>query len=161
MSSFKRRLDVLVALGLLALGMAAMLPAGAAADSWHGAHAIFDVGAGMKVTIQGGRGGYSNCTNDEAHYSFTTTGNGERKEFWFTAKSSGSCFYESSYSYFKVTVEDHGKLLGWGEMILKQQSVQGYFAGCERGSSDWWRDQIKCENVGNAFDRVVRIYRVK
>jgi hypothetical protein len=98
--------------------------------------ANFSVGAGMKVSIVGGGGGTSLCTNDETVTTFTTTGKDDRRPFSFDAKNSGSCYFDLSWSQFKVRVEDSsGKLVGAGTMFLGQQYVFGdYIVSCEYGS---------------------------
>jgi hypothetical protein len=98
--------------------------------------ADFAVGTGMKVSIVGGGGGTSLCTNDETNTTFTTTGTGDHKTFGFDAKSSGSCYFDLSWSQFKVRVEDSsGKLIGAGTMFLGQQYVFGdYAVSCEYGA---------------------------
>ena len=98
--------------------------------------ADFSVGKGMKVSIIGGGGGTSLCTNDETNTTFTTTGTDDRKTFSFDAKNSGSCYFDLSWSQFKVRVEDSsGKLIGAGTMFLGQQYVFGdYIVSCEYGA---------------------------
>jgi hypothetical protein len=98
--------------------------------------ADFSVGPGMKVSIVGGGSGTSNCTNDETVTSFTTTGTNDRRSFGFDAKSSGGCYFDLSWSQFKVRVEDaSGKLIGGGTMFLGQQYVFGdYAVSCEYGA---------------------------
>jgi hypothetical protein len=98
--------------------------------------ADFSVGAGMKVSIIGGGSGTSNCTNDETVTSFTTTGTDDRRSFSFDAKGSGGCYFDLSWSQFKVRVEDaSGKLIGGGTMFLGQQYVFGdYAVSCEYGA---------------------------
>jgi hypothetical protein len=100
------------------------------------ATAEFSVGAGMKVSIVGGGGGTSLCTNDETNTSFTTTGKDDRRSFGFDAKNSGSCYFDLSWSQFKVRVEDSsGKLIGAGTMFLGQQYVFGdYAVSCDYGA---------------------------
>jgi hypothetical protein len=53
------------------------------------AKAVFSVGAGRQVRIRGGGHGTSNCTKDETDETFTTTGNGEVRNFGFYAKGGG------------------------------------------------------------------------
>jgi hypothetical protein len=98
--------------------------------------ANFSVGSGMKVSIVGGGAGTSLCTNNETVTSFTTTGQDDKRNFSFDAKDSGSCYFDLSWSQFKVRVEDSaGKLIGAGTMFLGQQYVFGdYVVSCGYGS---------------------------
>lgn len=66
---------------------------------------LANVGAGVQVKIQGGGGGTSNCTNDETNDSFIAHTDPLERTLSFDSKASGSCFYESSYSYFRITVK--------------------------------------------------------
>ena len=62
------------------------------------------VGAGVSVRIQGGGGGTSNCTNDETSKTLTTGSGPVEETISFDAKSSGSCAFEKSFSYFTISV---------------------------------------------------------
>jgi hypothetical protein len=99
------------------------------------ANAIFSVGSGKSVSIIGGGGGTSLCTNNETNTTFTTTGDNEPHSFSFDAKSSGSCYFDLSWSQFKVRVKDpNGTLVGSGIMFLGQQTVFGdYVVSCNYG----------------------------
>jgi hypothetical protein len=100
------------------------------------AHAIFSVGSGMNVSIIGGGGGTSLCTKDETNTSFVTKGNNESHDFSMFAKDNGSCYYDLSWSQFKVRVKDpSGTLVVSGTMFLGQQYVFGdYGVSCEYGA---------------------------
>jgi hypothetical protein len=99
------------------------------------ASAIFSVGSGMTVSIIGGGGGTSLCTNDETNTTFVTKGDNESHPFSFDAKSSGSCYFDLSWSQFKVRVKNPaGTLVASGTMFLGQQYVFGdYIVSCEYG----------------------------
>jgi hypothetical protein len=100
------------------------------------ASAIFSVGSGMTVSIIGGGGGTSLCTNDETNTTFVTKGDNESHPFSFDAKSSGSCYFDLSWSQFKVRVKNPaGTLVASGTMFLGQQYVFGdYIVSCEYGA---------------------------
>ena len=104
------------------------------------ATAVVSVGSGMTVSLQGGGQAQdlsagSNCTRDETNTSFTTQGDNERHGFQITARGSGSCGIEPSWSYFKVSVKDStGKEVGHGESLWLGQTRPGasYFAVCDQ-----------------------------
>ena len=110
--------------------------------------AIFSVGSGMTVSIVGGGGGTSNCTNDETNTSFVTKGNDEAHSFGFDSKGSGSCLYERSWSYFKVSVKDPaGKQVASGTMWLGQNETFGdYYANCRDWSGFSWQGAVCSDN---------------
>jgi hypothetical protein len=70
------------------------------------AQLVLDVQVGASVTIRGGGGGTSNCTDNETDKTVKVTTVPQTEEFGFTTKASGSCFYERSWSNFRVTVRD-------------------------------------------------------
>ena len=84
---------------------------------------------GKYVAIHGGGGGTSNCTSDETQASFTVTDKDYFREFGFTARTGGGCGYESSWSYFNVSVEDSpgGKVIGSARLWLGQDRAGGGF----------------------------------
>jgi len=110
------------------------------------ATALFRVGSGMTVSIVGGGGGTSNCTNNETNTSFVTKGDNESHSFGFDSKGSGSCFYDRSWSYFKVGVKDAaGKSVGSGTMWFGQnETFGGYYANCRSPSGFTWQG-ITCD----------------
>jgi hypothetical protein len=65
---------------------------------------LFGVGDGPRVTIQGGGAGTSNCTNDETNKSLIARSEPIVETLSFDSKASGSCAFEPSYSYFRITV---------------------------------------------------------
>jgi hypothetical protein len=96
---------------ILAAGtQVAAVPASASTAKLGGREAaqltLANVGAGVQVRIQGGGSGTSNCTNDETSKTFTTgpAPGPVQETLSFDAKSSGSCAFERSYSYFEITV---------------------------------------------------------
>jgi hypothetical protein len=97
------------------------------------ANAIFSVGAGKTVSITGGGGGTSNCTSNETVTSFVTKGNGESHEFSLFAKNDGSCYFDLSFSKYKVQIKDSsGRLTGSGTMFLGQRyAFQGAITSCQ------------------------------
>jgi hypothetical protein len=96
-------------------------------------NAIFSVGAGKTVSITGGGGGTSLCTRDETVTTFTTKGNNESHPFGLFAKNDGSCYFDLSFSQFRVTIKDSaGKLVGSGIMFLGQRYVfNGFITSCD------------------------------
>jgi len=110
--------------------------------------AIFSVGAGMTVSIVGGGGGTSNCTTDETNTTFVTKGNDEAHSFGFDSKGSGSCFYDRSWSYFKITVKDPaGKQIASGTTWLGQnETFGGYYANCRDWSGFSWQGAVCSDN---------------
>ena len=110
--------------------------------------AIFSVGAGMTVSIVGGGGGTSNCTNDETNTTFVTKGNDEPHSFGFDSRGSGSCFYDRSWSYFKITVKDPaGKQIASGTTWLGQnETFGGYYANCRDWSGFSWQGAVCTDN---------------
>ena len=104
------------------------------------ATAIFSVGSDMTVHIEGGGGADdsrsgSYCTNDETNDTFKTKGDNEPHTFGFDSKSSGSCLYWPSWSYFKVWVKDSsGKDVGHGEALWLGQpsALYPYYAACDQ-----------------------------
>lgn len=118
---------------LFAAGGAVAKPAPSGLKALRQATAFFSVGSGMRVRIVGGGGGTSNCTRDETNADFTTKGNNEAHVFGFDSKGSGSCFFEPSWSDFKVSVSDpvSGSLVGSGTLRFGQRSADdSYFAVC-------------------------------
>jgi hypothetical protein len=111
-----------------------------AVGSPRSATAIFSVGSGMTVHIQGGGGADdsrsgSNCTNAETNDTFTTKGDNESHSFGFDSKGSGSCSVEPSWSYFTVSVKDSGgKEVGHGEALWLGQpsALYPYYAACDQ-----------------------------
>jgi hypothetical protein len=82
-------------------------------------NALFSVGTGMTVSIVGGGGGTSNCTSNETNTTFTTKGDNEPHPFGFDTRGSGSCAFEPSWSYFKVSVKaPGGTVIGSGSLYL-------------------------------------------
>jgi hypothetical protein len=122
------------------------------------ATAIFSVGSGMTVSIVGGGGGTSNCTSSETNTSFVTKGDNESHSFGFDSKGSGSCFYDRSWSYFKVGVKDGaGRQIGSGTMWFGQnETFGGYYANCRSPSGFTWQGLTCDEN----HTQVVTIQRV-
>jgi hypothetical protein len=122
------------------------------------ASAIFSVGTGMTVSIVGGGGGTSNCTTSETNTSFVTKGDNESHSFGFDSKGSGSCFYDRSWSYFKVGVKDAaGRQIGSGTMWFGQnETFGGYYANCRSPSGFTWQGLTCDEN----HTQVVTIQRV-
>jgi hypothetical protein len=110
--------------------------------------AIFSVGAGMTVSIVGGGGQTSNCTNDETNTTFVTKGNDEAHSFGFDSRGSGSCFYERSWSYFTIRVKDPaGKQIASGTTWLGQNETFGdYYANCRDWSGFSWQGAVCSDN---------------
>jgi hypothetical protein len=136
--------------------------------TWRGATAIFNVGAGMTVSIVGGGGGTSNCTTDETNTTFVTTKDeGEGHGFGFDSVGGApwdSCFREASWSDFRFTVKDpSGTQVGSGVMTLQQDNpTGGYYVNCfARTQTDAKRWQgINCHRIGDAYDKTIQIERV-
>lgn len=129
--------------------------------SWRPATAIFDVGKGMKVSIVGGGGGTSNCTTDETNTTFTTTqDSGERHEFGFNSKGSGSCFKETSWSNFRFRLMDpSGRQVGSGALIMNQNNpLASYYVDCRTNIEGW--SGMNCSNVGDVYNKTVLIERI-
>jgi hypothetical protein len=120
--------------------------------------AIFNVGRGMSVTIVGGGGGTSNCTDDETNETFTTTGDGDAHSFGFDSKGSGMCVYQMSWSDFKLTVKDPaGKVVGTGTMWFGQGETFGsYHPRCISAYSAPWSG-INCDEAAGRLT-IDRIY---
>jgi hypothetical protein len=141
-----------------AAGRRQQLPAGGLLRSWRTQEAIFNVGKGMKVTIQGGGGGTSNCSRDETNETFTTTGDGDRHTYGFYSVGSGSCLYEMSWSNFVITVKDpSGAVIGSGTMSYGQGATFGdYNASCRDPWSKGWKGNINCDltNGQITIDRI-------
>jgi len=99
--------------------------------------AVFDVGPGVDVTINGPRGGVpeSNCTIDETNgVHFTTTAQSTTQRIHIEAREKGSCKVEPSYSNFHITFG--GTITGSGVMWLGQlQGGSGYILTCYSGSN--------------------------
>jgi hypothetical protein len=136
--------------------------------TWRGATAIFNVGAGMTVSIVGGGGGTSNCTTDETNTTFTTTkDDGETHGFGFDSVGGApwdSCFRESSWSDFRFTLKDpSGAEVGTGVMTLQQSDpTGGYYVDCRariQSSEKNWRG-INCHRMGESGDKVILIERI-
>jgi hypothetical protein len=137
---------------------------GLKSGTWRAATAIFDVGAGMTVSIVGGGGGTSNCTTDETNTTFVTKGDDERHEFGFNSKGSGSCFWQVSWSDFRFTVKDPtGKQVGTGVLSMDQNNAAAsYYLNCTSrfdSEAKRWRG-INCTVVGDPYNKVVRIERI-
>ncbi len=127
--------------------------------TWRTEQAIFNVGKGMSVTIQGGGGRTSNCTRDETNETFTTTGDGESRQYGFYSVGSGTCFYEMSWSNFNVTVRDAaGNEIGSGTFSYGQGATYGgYNARCSDPWSKGWRGRIGCD-LTNGQITIERVY---
>ncbi len=128
---------------------------------WRPATAIFNVGAGMTVSIVGGGGGTSNCTTDETNTTFTTTkAEDESHGFGFNSKGSGSCWKETSWSYFRFTVKDPaGRQVGSGALIMSQNNpLASYYVDCRANIQQW--QGINCSGVGDVYNRTVLIERI-
>lgn len=110
--------------------------------------AMFSVGAGMTVSIVGGGGGTSNCTTDETNTTFVTKGDDEAHSFGFESKGSGGCFYERSWSYFKISIKDSaGKQVASGTTWLGQNETFGdYYANCRDWSGFSWQGAVCNDN---------------
>jgi hypothetical protein len=123
------------------------------------ATAMFNVGSGKTVSIVGGGGGTSNCTNNETNATFVTKGDNEPHNFGFDSKGSGICFKETSWSYFKVAVKDAtGKSIGSGTMWFGQNDLfSGYTANC-RGPHGFPWEGVTCDDASHS--QVVTITRV-
>ena len=99
--------------------------------------ALYGVGDGPRVTIQGGGAGTSNCTTDETNKSFIAHTDPIVETLSFDSRASGSCVYQRSYSFFKITVT--GRNSGGREfessanIFYGQQfsAAEGYSASCE------------------------------
>jgi hypothetical protein len=120
--------------------------------------AIFSVGSGMTVSIVGGGAGTSNCTTSETNTTFVTKGDNESHSFGFDSKGSGSCFYERSWSYFKVAVKDAaGKQIGSGTMWFGQnETFGGYYANCRAPSGFDWVG-VTCDDAHNQTVTIQRV----
>lgn len=66
---------------------------------------LASVGAGVKVKIQGGGSGTSNCTSNETSTSFMAAGGTITQTLGFDSRGSGSCAIEPSFSHFRVSVK--------------------------------------------------------
>lgn len=142
-----------------AAGRRPQLPTGGLLRSWRTQQAIFNVGRGMKVTIQGGGAGTSNCSRDETNETFTTTADGDRRTYGFYSVGSGSCMYEMSWSNFVITVKDpSGAVVGSGTMSYGQRSTFGdYVPRCDDPWSKGWKGNISCD-LSNGQITIDRIY---
>ncbi|HEY4280049.1 MAG TPA: hypothetical protein VGM91_17625 [Conexibacter sp.] len=127
--------------------------------SWRTQQATFNVGKGMKVSIQGGGAKTSNCSRDETNETFTTTGDGDRHTYGFYSVGSGSCFYEMSWSNFVITVKDpSGAVIGSGTMSYGQGTTYGdYNARCDDPWSKGWKGNVTCD-LTNGQITIDRIY---
>jgi hypothetical protein len=88
---------------------------------------------GAALGFHGGGGGTSNCISDETQASFTVTDKDYFREFGFTARTGAGCGYESSWSYFNLSVEDSPgeKLIGSARLWLGQDGAGvGYYVSC-------------------------------
>jgi hypothetical protein len=95
-------------------------------SAWRHGTAVFSIGAGDTVSVRGGGGDTSNCSSDETVTSFVTRGNDETHDFGFDSRTGGSCNFERSYSYYKVTVKNAaGREVGFGEMWYGQGQLYG------------------------------------
>jgi hypothetical protein len=110
--------------------------------------AIFSVGPGMTVSIVGGGGRTSNCTNDETNTTFVTKGNDEAHSFGFDSRGGGSCLYERSWSYFTIKVKDPaGQQIASGTTWLGQnETFGGYYANCRDWSGFSWQGAVCSDN---------------
>jgi hypothetical protein len=82
-----------------------------------------NVNAGTTVSVVGGGGGTSNCTTNETNTTLKVTTSPVSVPIGFTAKNSGSCFFEPSYSNFVVTVKN-----GQGQVVA-YRTIQLYGYG--------------------------------
>jgi hypothetical protein len=116
---------------VLLFGAPGVRPAGVGGETVT-AHAIFRVGVGKTVSIVGGAGGTSNCTQAETNTTFTTTSNDEKHDFAFFARNDGGCYTSLSWSWFRVNVRNpDGKLIGSGTMYLGVPTLFGdYQTSC-------------------------------
>lgn len=142
-----------------AAGRRQQLPTGGLLRSWRTQQAIFNVGRGMKVTIQGGGAGTSNCSRDETNETFTTTGDGDRRTYGYYSVGSGSCMYEMSWSNFVITVKDpSGAVVGSGTMSYGQGTTFGdYKPRCDDPWSKGWKGRIGCD-LSDGQITIDRIY---
>jgi hypothetical protein len=101
-------------------------------SAWRQGTAVFSIGSGDTVSVRGGGGGTSNCSTDETVTSFVTKGNDEAHNYGFESRTGGSCNFEPSFSYYKVTVKNPaGREIGYGEMWYGQGTLYGpYGAWC-------------------------------
>ncbi|MBV9795576.1 MAG: hypothetical protein JO016_16735 [Actinobacteria bacterium] len=108
------------------------------------------VGAGPRVSIQGGGAGTSNCTNDETTTSFTAAGGLIVQVLGFDAKSSGSCAFESSYSQFRISVKgraaDGASFDSSANVEYGGSATLGYRASC---GDPKYLHHMRCAVSGN------------
>ena len=143
-----------------AAGTRQQLPTGGGLlRTWRTEQAVFNVGKGMRVTIQGGGAGTSNCSRDETNETFTTTGDGDSHQYSFYSVGSGSCLYEMSWSNFKVTVKDPaGNEIGSGTFTYGQGATfGGYRPSCRDPWSKGWHGNIGCD-LTNGQITIERVY---
>jgi hypothetical protein len=115
-----------------------------------------NVNAGATVTIKGGGGGTSNCTTDETSTTVKVTASPVNVPFGFTAKKSGSCFFESSWSNFVVTVKNaEGKVVAYRTIQLRGYApVNPYKISCTAGDAP--AENLNCRVID---DREVALYQ--
>jgi hypothetical protein len=143
-SARRLRFPAAAVLAVTAAGMlAAAVPAQAASaaagarhlpnDQRINAQLVLDVQQGASVTIRGGGGGTSNCTKDETDKTVTVKTVPQTEDFGMTTKSSGSCFYERSWSDFSVTVRDKDQVVASQRLSIDQPGYPfgDYVAFCQ------------------------------
>ena len=124
-------------------------------------HAVFAVGAGMKVSITGGGAGTSNCTKDETYETFTTSKDEETRTIGMTVRNSGSCYFERAWSQFGIKVVDPSKgdkEVGSGRteisadspVVLRCQGIPPRFEwkGLSCSGNDYGRSPIRSARSG-------------
>jgi hypothetical protein len=96
---------------------------------------VLNLQVGETVRIVGG-GASSNCTRDETNKTVKVTSAPQTETFSFVAKNEGSCFFESSYSHFTVTVMRGDSLVARQAFEVSQPDpLQGYQAFCDNSEA--------------------------
>jgi hypothetical protein len=90
----------------------------------------------VHVKVQGGGSGTSNCSADETNKSLIAQTDPIQETLSFDSRASGSCAYERSCSYFKITVKGNsgGREFDSSANIFYGQqfsAAEGYSASCE------------------------------
>jgi hypothetical protein len=108
------------------------------ADHYESATLVLKVREGLRIRIRGGGAGTSNCTKDETDKTVTATAAPLEETISFIAKTSGSCFFESSFSYFDVTAENSDKVVVAAAAVeLSGVGVVSYQAYCPPYGKDF------------------------
>jgi hypothetical protein len=90
---------------------------------------LANVGAGVKVKIQGGGAGTSNCTSNETDETLTTGPGSTEFDVAFDTRGSGSCAVQPSWSYFTISVTGRNNAGTSYDASVRVRFGGNYFAG--------------------------------